>query len=86
MLLDFLQSSLQLASILIHLTTMVSTPQISFNFSSYNILQENLNSFELIYCGQFVISMLVRLLVYYWYANEIIYEVGGSCVYCLVVY
>lgn len=30
---------------------------------------------EFLYSAQFIVSMLVRLLVYYWYANEIIFEV-----------
>nr|QUP79569.1 odorant receptor 9 [Monochamus saltuarius] len=53
MVVDFLQSSLQLASIVLTLlvtkVTLVNT----------------------IYSGEFAVSMFLRLLVYYWYANEI---------------
>ncbi|XP_018567067.2 odorant receptor Or2-like [Anoplophora glabripennis] len=56
MLLDFLQSSLQLASIMIQFVLTKATV------------------FNIIFHAEFVFSMLLRLLVYYWYANEIMLE------------
>nr|UTN00919.1 odorant receptor [Semanotus bifasciatus] len=56
MVLDFLQSSLQLASIVLQLL----------------VAEINLSNF--IYSGQFAFSMFIRLLVYYWYANEIMVQ------------
>ncbi|CAH1163297.1 unnamed protein product [Phaedon cochleariae] len=53
MVLDFLQSSIQLASIVIQLfVTEMNLPNVIFS-------------------GQFAFSMLIRLLLYYWYGNEI---------------
>lgn len=34
---------------------------------------------NVLYVLQFALSMIIRLLVYYWYANEIILEVN-SCI------
>ncbi|KAG5900095.1 hypothetical protein JTB14_016064 [Gonioctena quinquepunctata] len=62
MVLDFLQSSLQLASIVIQL------------------LVTKMNLLNFIYSAQFAVSMLIRLLVYYWYGNEIIVESSNLAV------
>ncbi|XP_023310497.1 odorant receptor Or2-like [Anoplophora glabripennis] len=56
MVFDFLQSSLQLASVVIQL--IVTTPTF----------------FNVVFYGEFAICMVIRLLVYYWYANEIMLE------------
>nr|UTN00907.1 odorant receptor [Semanotus bifasciatus] len=56
MVLDFLQSSLQLASIVVQLFV------------------SEVRLFNVIFHGEFAFCMVIRLLVYYWYANEIMIQ------------
>nr|AUF73038.1 odorant receptor [Anoplophora chinensis] len=58
MVLDFLMSSMQLASIVL------------------TLLVTKVTLINTVYSGQFAVCMFLRLLVYYWYANEIM--VHGS--------